>query len=216
MLELLFFFGKYNFLFYINYMKLFKLILFFLLTHLGYSQCAGTQTFTLTPPPVNNTYNPGQVVTLCYTLNSFTQTGTNWFEGFDLNLGAGWASVSPQTSPVNCGGNSTGGQWIWRTSVTSTSTPVQIVGPGYFFDLSTDGNPGNDFGDSGGCSWSFCVTLAVANVCTPQSLQIQVTAGPDGLWGSYTSTACDVVTPNTVFNGTINATNPVLGNIIHN
>ena len=184
-----------------------------------FSQCAGTQSFTLTPPPSNGTYNPGQTVTLCYTLNSFTQTNSNWFEGFDLNLGAGWASVAPLTAPSNCGGNSTGGQWVWKTSVTSTATPVQTVGPGYFFDLSIDGNPGNDFGDSqssGACSWSFCVTLTVANVCTPQSLSIQVTAGPDGLWGSYTSTACDAVTPNTIFNGTINATTPVLGNINHN
>ena len=185
----------------------------------AFSQCAGTQSFTLTPAPSGGTYAPAQVVTLCYTLNSFTQTSSNWFEGFDLNLGAGWASVAPQTSPANCGGNGTGGQWVWRTSVTSTATPVQTVGPGYFFDLNTDGNPGNDFGDSqssGSCSWTFCVTLTVANVCTPASLLIQVTARPDGLWGSYTSTACDAVAPNTVFNGTINATPPVLGAIQHN
>jgi hypothetical protein len=183
------------------------------------SQCAGTQSFTLTPAPSAGTYAPGQTVTLCYTLNSFTQTNSNWFEGFDLNLGAGWASVAPLTAPANCGGNSTGGQWVWRTSVTSTATPIQTAGPGYFFDLNADGNPGNDFGDSqssGACSWSFCVTLTVANVCTPASLQIQVTAGPDGLWGSYTSTACDAVTPNTIFNGTVNAVTPVLGNISHN
>ncbi len=184
-----------------------------------FSQCAGTQSFTLTPSPIGGTYNPGQTVTLCYTLSSFTQTNSNWFEGFDLNLGAGWASVASLTAPANCGGASTGGQWIWKTSVTSTATPTQTVGPGYFFDLNNDGNPGNDFGDSqssGACSWSFCVTLTVANVCTPQSLQIQVTAGPDGLWGSYTSSACDAVTPNTIFNGTVNATTPVLGNINHN
>lgn len=197
-----------------------RLVIFILMFwSYAFSQCAGTQTFTLTPAPVNNTYNPGQIVTLCYTLNSFTETNTNWFEGFDLNLGAGWASVAPLTAPANCGGNGTGGQWTWKTSVTSTATPVQTVGPGYFFDRTIDGNPGNDFGDSqssGSCSWSFCVTLTAANVCTPQSLQIQVTAGPDGLWGSYTSTACDIVTPNTVFNGTINATPPVLGAIQHN
>ena len=197
-------------------------LLIFILLCIGYvrSQCAGTAyTLTLSPGPVNNTYNPGQIVTLCYTLNSFTETNTNWFEGFDLNLGAGWASVAPLTAPANCGGNGTGGQWIWMTLVTSTATPVQTVGPGYFFDRTIDGNPGNDFGDSqsnGPCSWSFCVTLTVANVCTPQSLQIQITAGPDGLWGSYISTACDVVTPHTVFNGTINATPPVLGAIQHN
>jgi hypothetical protein len=196
------------------------LVLFSLFSYVVFSQCAGTQTFTLTPLPVNGTYNPGQVVTLCYTLNSFTQSNSNWFEGFDLNLGSGWASVSPQTAPTNCQGNSSGGQWIWVNSVTSTATPAQTVGPGYFFDLDNDGNPGDDFGDSqglfGSCSWSFCVTLTVANGCTPQSLLIQVTSGPDGLWGSYTSSSCDVVTPNTVFNGTINVTIPTLGSISHN
>jgi hypothetical protein len=195
------------------------LLIFMLLFGYAFSQCAGTQSFTLTPPPSAGTYNPGQVVTLCYTLNSFTQTNSNWFEGFDLNLGAGWASVAPLTAPANCGGNSTGGQWIWMNSVTSTATPVVTVGPGYFFDLTINGNAGNDFGDSqssGACSWTFCVTLTVANVCTPASLLIQITAGPDGLWGSYTSTACDVVTPNTIFNGTVNAVAPVLGSISHN
>lgn len=199
-------------------MKIFVTFWFLVSSLVSLSQCAGTQTFTLTPPPVNNTYNPGQTVTLCYTLNSFTQSNLNYLEGFDLNLGAGWASVSPLTAPANCGGNGTGGQWVWKTTVTSTTTPIVTVGPGYFFDLVVDGNPGNDFGDNNtsSCSWTFCVTLVVANVCTPQSLFLQVTAGPDGLWGSYTSSACDAVVPNTVFNGTINATTPTLGAIQHN
>lgn len=196
------------------------LILFFssLFSSFIIGQCVGNQTFTLTPQPINGTYNPGQVITLCYTLQSYTQTNSNWFEGFDLNLGPGWASVNPQTTPANCGGNSSGGQWLWRTSVTSTATPVVTVGPGYFFDLDNDGNPGDDFGDqnTNNCSWSFCVTLTVANSCTAQNLLIQVTAGSDGVWGSYISTACDVVTPNTVFNGTINVTPIVLGPINHN
>ena len=197
-------------------MKLINVILFVFLTYFGYSQCVGTQSFTLTPQPTSGTYLPGQTVTMCYTMVGYNQAGTNWIEGFDLTLGSGWASVTPQSAPANCGGNSTGGQWVWRTSVTSTTTPVVTVGPGYFFDLVIDGNPGNDFGDSGNCTWTFCVTLTVANVCTTQSLLIQVTAGPDGLWGSYNSTSCDNVTPFTVFNGTINATTPILGNIIHN
>lgn len=196
-----------------------RLVIFILMFwSYAFSQCAGTQTFTLTPPPVNNTYNPGQTVTLCYTLNSFTQSNLNYLEGFDLNLGAGWSSVAPQTAPANCGGNGTGGQWTWKTSVTSTTTPIVTVGPGYFFDLTVDGNPGNDFGDNNvsNCSWTFCVTLTVANSCTAQSLLLQVTAGPDGLWGSYTSNACDAVVTNTVFNGTINTTPIVLGAIQHN
>lgn len=197
-------------------MRLINVVLFVFLSYFGYSQCAGTQSFTLTPPPSGGTYNPGQVVTMCYTMNGYSQAGTNWIEGFDLTLGPGWASVTPQSAPANCGGNGTGGQWVWKTSVTSTTTPITTVGPGYFFDLAIDGNPGNDFGDAGTCVWTFCVTLTVANVCTPQNLLLQVTAGPDGLWGSYTSNTCDAVTPFTIFNGTINATNPTLGSILHN
>ena len=199
-------------------MKYFITFIFILLVTFYKSQCNGTQSFTLTPPPVGGTYLPGQTVTMCYTMNGYTQAGTNWIEGFDLNLGAGWVSVTPQTAPANCGGNATGGQWVWRTSVTSTTTPIVTVGPGYFFDRNSDGNPGNDFGDSqtNPCSWTFCVTLTVSNVCTPQNLLIQVTAGPDGLWGSYTSTSCDIVTPNTVFNGTVNVAPFALGVISHN
>lgn len=193
-------------------------LILFLDTFNLFSQCAGLQSFTLTPPPINNTYNPGQVVTLCYTLNGYTQTNSNWLEGFDLNLGPGWSSVTPQTSPANCGGNGSGGQWTWMNSVTSTATPITTVGPGYFFDLTIDGNPGNDFGDNNGsnCSWTFCVTLTVSNNCAPQNLLIQVTVGSDGLWGSFSSTDCDGETPNTVFNGTINVTPIVVGPITHN
>ena len=193
------------------------IILFFLLTVFNsFTQCNGVQSFTLSPSPVGGTYLPGQTVTMCYTMNGYTQAGTNWIEGFDLTLGLGWASVTPQTAPANCGGNATGGQWVWKTSVTSTTTPIVTVGPGYFFDLTVDGNPGNDFGDAGSCVWTFCVTLTVANVCTPQNLLLQVTPGSDGMWGSYTSSTCDLATPFTVFNGTINTTPIVLGPISHN
>ena len=194
-----------------------RLVIFILLfCSYIHSQCNGTQSFTLTPPPVTGTYLPGQTVTACYTMTGYTQAGTNWIEGFDLTLGAGWASVAPQTAPANCGGNATGGQWTWMTSVTSTTTPITTVGPGYFFDLNIDGNPGNDFGDSGSCTWTFCVTLVVANVCTPQSLLLQITPGSDGVWGSYNSSTCDAVTPFTIFNGTINTAPIVLGAIQHN
>lgn len=194
-----------------------QLVIFILLfCSTAFSQCVGTQSFTLTPLPVAGTYLPGQTVTMCYTMTGYSQAGTNWIEGFDLTLGAGWSSVTPQSAPANCGGNGTGGQWVWKTSVTATTPPGLTVGPGYFFDLTVDGNPGNDFGDAGTCTWTFCVTLTVANVCTPQSLLLQVTAGPDGLWGSYNNNSCDAVTPFTVFNGTINTTPIVLGAIQHN
>ncbi len=189
------------------------LLIFTLLYGTALAQCNGAQSFTLTPPPVGNQYLPGQVVTMCYTMTGYSQAGSNWIEGFDLTLGPGWASVTPQTAPANCGGNASGGQWIWLNSV---NTPVGVVGPGYFFDLTTDGNPANDFGDSGACTWTFCVTLTVAQGCTPQSLAISVTPGSDGLWGSWNSTSCDGATPFAVFNGNINPVLPTVGAISHN
>lgn len=197
-------------------MKKFIAIFFLLVTHNLYTQCVGVQSFTLTPQPVNGTYNPGQTVTMCYTMNGYSQNNSNWIEGFDLTLGPGWSLVTPQASPANCGGNNTGGQWIWMNTVTATTPPGLTVGPGYFFDLDNDSNAGDDFGDQGSCVWTFCISLVVNNSCTPQSLLLQVTAGPDGLWGSYTSSACDNVVPFTVFNGTINVTPVVLGPINHN
>jgi len=182
------------------------------------AQCSGNLTFTLNPAPPVNGYNPGTVVNVCVTMQSFTQTGSNWFEGFDINLGPGWTNVTPVTAPANCGGNSTGGQWLWMNSVTSNATPVTTVGPGYFFDLNTDGNPGNDFGDSNSsnCSWTMCFRVTVAANCTPQNLSIQVAAGADGVWGSYTSTQCDNVNYVNIYTGTSNATSVVLGSISHN
>ncbi len=66
---------------------LISILLFFY--SVAFTQCNGVQSFTLTPPPVGNTYNAGQVVTMCYTMNGYTQAGTNWIEGFDLICGSG-------------------------------------------------------------------------------------------------------------------------------
>jgi hypothetical protein len=189
------------------------LLIFTLLCGTALAQCNGAQSFTLTPPPVGNQYSPGQTVTMCYTMTGYSQTGSNWIDGFDLTLGSGWSSVTPATAPANCGGNASGGQWIWMTN---NATPVGNIGPGYFFDLDMDGQAGDDFGDAGACTWTFCVTLTVAQGCTPQSLAIAVTPGSDGLWGSWTSTSCDAATPFAVFNGTINPALPSVGAISHN
>lgn len=174
------------------------------------AQCNGAQSFTLTPPPVNNQYLPGQVVTMCYTMTGYSQAGANWLEGFDLTLGPGWVSVTPQTPPTNCGGN---GQWMW---LTSNNTPVGVVGPGYFFDLNMNGLPADDFGDFGSCTWTFCVELTAAQGCVPEDLLITVTPGSDGLWGSWSSSSCDAATPFVVFNGTIDPQLPSIGAISHN
>jgi len=196
-------------------MKALFFILFFI-PLVVFGQCNGVQSFTLNPLPVNNQYNVGQVVQVCYTMVGYTEVSANWLEGFDLTLGPGWASVNPVTPPINCGGG--GGAWIWKTTVTSSATG-NTFGPGYFFNLNTnDNNPGNDFGDqnTANCTWSFCINLTVTNSsCSPQSLLIQVTAGGDGTMGSWVNNSC-VLTPFTIFNGTVNAVLPTIGQISHN
>ena len=180
-----------------------NLILFivslFIFTH-SFGQCNGTQSFTMTPSAPAGGYLPGTVVNVSYTMNGYSQSGSNWAEGFSLSLGSGWTNLTPTNPPTNCGGG--GGQWIWMNS---NSTPVGTVGPGYFFDLNMNGVASDDFGDAGTCSWTFNFSVTVSNLCTPQSLSIQISAGSDGLWGSWGSTSCDVLTPFNVYSGTINS-----------
>ena len=182
----------------------------------GYGQCAGAQTFTLTPPPPANGYTPGTLVQVCYTMTGWPglNVGSNWLEGFDINLGPGWTNLQQMNAPANCNGGS--GNWVW---VVNNNTPSGVVGPGWFFDSGINGplngNPSDDWGDQGNCTWSFCFKVKVANVCTPQSLLIQVTAGADGDWGSWTNNTCPT-TPFTIYNGSINPSLPSLSNISHN
>lgn len=194
------------------------ILLFLFLPLIVHSQCNGTQSFTLSPTPPLTGYTPGTVVTVCYTMNGWNglSTGSNWLEGFDINLGPGWSNLTPVAAPVNCGGG--GGTWLWMNSVTSSATG-QTVGPGWFFEGSiggpTDGNPGNDWGDSGSCNWSFCFKVKVVQTCAPLSLLIQVQSGADGDWGSWSNPSCST-TILTIYNGTINTTLPSIGAMSHN
>lgn len=183
------------------------------------AQCNGTQSATLTPPPPAGGYAPNTTVTVCYTMQNWlgTNVGSNWLEGFDINLGAGWSSPTPQAPPINCQGG--GGTWLWMNTVTSSVTGI-TTGPGWFFESPsggpTDGNPGNDWGDYGtSCSWSFCFTITTLNVCNPLNLLIQVTPYADGTMGSWTNNSCPQ-TPYTIYDGNINPQLPSIGNITHN
>ncbi len=175
---------------------------------------AGPTTWTLSPPPVNGQYSTGQVVTMCFTMQGFGTCGASameWFEGFDLNIGPGWASVVPVTAPANCGGAATGGQWIWQNTITTAAIPPVTAGPGYFFDSAIDGNSANDFGDFGAtCTWSFCVNLTVDNLPSTENLFVTVAPGPDGYFGSFTGNTCDFATPIVVLPTTTTITgNPI-------
>ena len=197
-------------------MKKLLLYLLLLLNIEVLAQCAGTQSFTLNPQPPVTGYLPGTSVTVCYTMVGWPgiNVGSNWLEGFDINLGPGWTNLQPLQPPVNCNGGS--GVWSWSL-INNTSSGV--IGPGWFFDSGIsgplDGNPSNDWGDSGNCTWSFCFKVKVANTCTSASLLIQVTAGADGDWGNWTNNSCPTI-PFTIYNGIINTTLPAISNISHN
>jgi hypothetical protein len=198
-------------------MKRFLVVILILISNFIYGQCVGNQTFTLNPPPPAGGYTPGTVVTVCYTMNGWPglNVGSNWLEGFDINLGSGWTNLQQMAAPANCGGGS--GQWVW---VFNNLTPNGAVGPGWFFDSGINGPlngiPSDDWGDEGTtCVWSFCFQVTVANSCTPQSLLIQVTAGADGTWGNWINNSCPTV-PFPIYNGVINTTLPNITNISHN
>lgn len=170
----------------------FLLLLFFQGIALAQPNCAGAISFTVGPPPVNGTYAPGTVVNYCFTMTGYTQGGTNWFEGFDINLGPGWVpgSITPVSAPANCQGG--GGNWIWLNTSTATTPPFLTFGPGYFFDMNGNGIAGDDFGDAGSCTWTFCFNVTVGN--TPgASLSVGVAPLSDGIAGSWNSAACDGV-----------------------
>lgn len=183
------------------------LFLLLLIPNLILGQCAGNQSFTLTPAPTNNTYQPGTVVTLTYTMQNWNGTnfGSNWLEGFGLTLGTGWVSYTPISAPTDCGGDTQPQGWLWMESSTSASTGL-VAGPGYFYEGPQgpiDGIPGNDWGDFGtDCSWTFQIQLQVSDQCDPLSLSIDVTPYGDGSMGSWNTESCfdDAFS---VFSGTI-------------
>lgn len=156
------------------------------------AQCAGLQTTTVNPLPINGTYAPNTTVTFCYSMNGYFQNGSNWVDGFDITLGPGWdlSTLTAISSPNSCDG---GGQWGWYNSVTSSNTG-QTFGPGFFYDrFILDGNPGNDFGDytvTGTCQWDLCFSVSTAPNCTGQDLSMFVTATGDGTSGSWFNQSC--------------------------
>ncbi len=172
-------------------------IVLILKNELAFSQCATTESFTSNPLPVNNTYPTGTTVTFCYTLIGFSQSGSNWIDGFIINFGTGWDSnsLTSVSSPASCYG---WGQWGFELADTSSASGG-IFGPGFYFDTYDvitgllDGNPGNDFGDytpTGTCQWNLCFSLTVNSTCTNSDLSVSVTAAGDGMVGSWISNDC--------------------------
>jgi len=189
-------------------MRQFLLSLFLTLISVSvFSQCAGNISYTLSvPPSANNTYPPGTVVELCITMDGWNgnNQGSNWFEGFYIALGGGWQTVTPTLFPQDA--EAASGDWIWTTLTTSDNGATS--GPGFFFEGPsgpTDGNPGNDWGDScpsTTCVWSCCVELVAASGPSGLDLHIGVIPYSDGTMGSWGIQACNE-TQTILFQGSI-------------
>ena len=163
--------------------------------------CVIQSEITATPPPVNGTYNAGQTVNFCFTINDYNQTSANWLHGVIPSFGPGWdMSTFTPISATNCSGD---GTWNWYNSNITSSATGNVTGPGFYYEsalgntnLVTDGNPGNNFGDnnaSNACDWTFCwsvKTLPIGSCIQGASLNINVNTTGDGESGSWGSLAC--------------------------
>jgi len=168
----------------------------FLASGLVAQPCLNGYTFTSSPLPVNGTYGCGETVTFCYTVTDWSSTNANWFHGIVFNFGPGWdmATLNPGPPPPTFG--TSGGTWGWYNSVSGTAgTALGPQGPGYFFDLNNDGNPGNNFGDfaTGAVNWEFCMTISVLSppACiNGLDLGVTVNTFGDSETGSWGSSGC--------------------------
>lgn len=171
-------------------------LLAFLTTPTAAQPCNTGYTFTASPPPVAGEYQSGQTVTFCYTVTNWTIVNVNWFHGISMAFGTGWdmSTLAPGPPPPTCG--TSGGTWGWYNICDGTSgTALPPMGPGYFFDLDNDGNPGNNFGDlcSGAVDWEFCFSITTASgaACVDgASLNVTVNSYGDSESGSWGSAGC--------------------------
>ena len=161
------------------------------------AQCVGSQSASMSPA---GPYIAGQVVTVTYSLSSFTQVNINWIIAFDIDYGNGWSSISPVSAPGNPGGSS--GSWIWDTQNTYPSG--LNYGPGYRFQNSSN----IDWGTSSTGSFTFSFNLTVGNSCMPQDLSIDLSVIGDCQTGGWNNGSCCSILPYSVYSGNSLFSNP--------
>ena len=116
--------------------------------------CITSDALTVNPAPVNGTYQAGEAVTFCYTIDTYSQENTNWLHGVVPDFGSGWDLSTLQTNVYS--GNDGDGDWEWFTGV---STPNDGNVDGYFYNgchnyigencnNDNDGDPTNNYGDN--------------------------------------------------------------------
>jgi len=161
------------------------------------AQCVGSQSASMSP---SGPYIAGQVVTVTYTLSSFTQVNINWIIAFDIDYGNGWSSISPVSAPGNPGGSS--GSWIW--DIQNTYPSGLNYGPGYRFLNSSNIN----WGTSSTGSFTFSFQLIVGNSCIPHDLSIDLSVIGDCQTGGWNNGSCCSILSYSVYSGNSLFSNP--------
>ena len=187
-------------------MKKILIILLFLFSINSYSQCVGNQSATIAPI---GPYQPGDVVTVNYTLSSFAQININWIHAFELNLGPGWMQNTIVTSgnPGNPGGSM--GYWLWDTQHTFPSG--LNFGPGWRFVNTIVTN----WGTQSTGPFNISLTLTVKQTCLPEDLSVAITVYGDCQTGGWSNGACCNDPAYNIYQGSIQVTPITTSNINH-
>ena len=185
--------------------KLLTILLLLVLSFTSYSQCVSNQSSTIVPA---GPYTSGQVVTVNYTLGTFTQLNVNWIIAFQINLGAGWTNLTPVIAPGNPGGS--GGYWLW--DLQNTYPSGLNFGPGWRF-VNTGFNPDWGTASTGPFTMSFQVT--VAQTCTADNLSISMNVFGDCLTGGWNNGACCTDPAYQIYSGNVQVVTPITSSINH-
>ena len=161
------------------------------------SQCVFNQSSWVFPA---GPYQPGDIVTVNYTLSSFFQLNVNWIIAFQINLGVGWTNLQPIIAPANPGGSL--GFWLW--DLQNTFPSGLNFGPGWRFVNSSVTNPNWGTSSTGPFTMRFRVT--VAQTCTPDNLSISVNVFGDCLTGGWNNGACCNDPAYSIYNGVVQIT----------
>jgi len=169
-----------------------------------FSQCISAQSSNTIPV---GPYQPGDVVTVTYTLGNFTGININWIHAFQINLGPGWTNLTPISTPGNPIGSA--GNWLW--DIQHTYPGGFNFGPGWRFENS--GNAGWGTSSSGPFTMSFQVT--VVQTCTADDLSISIEVFDDCSTGGWSNGGCCVDPPYSIYNSVVQIILPTTPPISH-
>ena len=169
-----------------------------------------SQSYTLSQ---NGPYSPGDVVTVTYTLNNFSQLNLNWIIAFEINLGNGWTNLTPITNPLNPNPYDIRGQGNWIWDVQNTFPSGLNFGPGWRFNNTgwpnyvwtgnsyEQGTP--DWGSSSTGPFTMSFQVTVGNFCTPEDLSIDMIVIGDCQTGAWNNGDCCPLTSFPIYSGVI-------------